>query len=102
MSSCILGWLQLELKNCPFDLLAGISEQSGAGGNPKSCYISQVQPKFRRRLFLLLAQFFEVNEYVELVSTCVHGQDSPFARGKFGLAAEDMGSIFGRLPLAVS
>ena len=58
VGSTILGWIQLQRKQCPFDLLAGKLETCKDGD--VDFLFSSTPANLRRRAFVLTAQFLEV------------------------------------------
>lgn len=84
IGSAILGWIQLQLEACPFNLLTAIEETGKENGD--GFLFSSLPANLRRRAFLLAAQFFELtNDVKHLTSMLCHEQDD-MVHGKISLS----------------
>ena len=91
IGSTILGWIQLQRKECPFDLLAdklGPSRENGM-----DLLFLYIPAELRRRPFVLTAQFLEVVNDVKNMTTFLCPSQEHLLRGETKSPSASLGRV---------
>ena len=98
IGSTILGWVQLQRGECPFDLLVGKLELGKDDG--VDLLFSSIPADLRRRAFMLTAQFMEVVNDVKNMTLIICPGQKHVLHGETESSSASLGGVlnlFGKM-----